>query len=45
MEKIYFAIKNSGVLNITIGAITSILGVLLVITGIKLLEKRSKILF
>ena len=45
MEKIYFTIKNTGILNLIIGAGTLITGVLLIISGAKLLEKRSKLLF
>lgn len=48
-EKIYKLMNGSGVLNITIGVITLVAGiaggVLLIISGAKLLAGKSKILF
>lgn len=48
-EKIYKVMGGSGALNITIGVITIVAGIaggiLLIISGAKLLNGRSKILF
>ncbi len=44
-EQIYNAVKNSGIMNIVAGAFTIAVGISALVSGIRLLAVRTKILF
>lgn len=44
-EKIYNTVKNSGIMNIVAGAFAIAVGVSALVSGIRLLAARTKILF